>query len=127
MPVKLQEIEMKRGEVLSFDDGVLTVKMSGYGAGNGWATLAFNEKQFELDDDGYQIVEIPPSELYELRDFLNRILTERPGDLAAQADASGDLPQSARGPSEPLQCLRCGTIDAFGPVSKKDTHQWMKP
>ena len=29
--------------------------------------------------------------------------------------------QAVRGPSEPLQCLRCGTIDAFGPVSKKDT------
>lgn len=22
------------------------------------------------------------------------------------------------GPSEPLRCLRCGTIDAFGPVSR---------
>jgi hypothetical protein len=23
------------------------------------------------------------------------------------------------GPTEPLQCLRCGTVDAFGPSSKK--------
>lgn len=29
--------------------------------------------------------------------------------------------QTVRGPSEPLQCLRCGTIDAFGPVSKTNT------
>lgn len=43
------------------------------------------------------------------------------------APVAADPPQTARGPSEPLQCLRCGTIDAFGPVSKKDTHQWMKP
>lgn len=66
--------ELKLSEVLSFDDGILTVKMSGHGASNGWATLAFNEKQFELDDEGFQVVEIPPSELFELRDFLNRIL-----------------------------------------------------
>ena len=32
-----------------------------------------------------------------------------------------DLAQAVRSPSEPLRCLRCGTIDAFGPVSKKDT------
>ena len=74
--------DLKRNEVLAFDDGVLTVKMLGYGRSDGWATLAFNEKQFELNDEGYQVVEIPPSELYELRDFLNRILTERPGDKA---------------------------------------------
>ncbi len=24
----------------------------------------------------------------------------------------------AQGPTEPLQCLRCGTVDAFGPASK---------
>ena len=72
---------LKRNEVLVFDDGTLTVKMSGHGKADGWATIAFNEKQFELDDEGYQIVEIPPSELFELRDFLNRVLpANRPGD-----------------------------------------------
>jgi hypothetical protein len=72
---------LKRNEVLAFDDGLLTVKMSGHGKADGWATLAFNQEQFELDDEGYQIVEIPPSELFELRDFLNRVLpADRPGD-----------------------------------------------
>jgi hypothetical protein len=33
-----------------------------------------------------------------------------------------DVAQAVRGPSEPLQCLRCGTIDAFGPVSKDTTN-----
>ncbi|MCK1363511.1 hypothetical protein [Bradyrhizobium sp. 62] len=65
--------ELKRNEVLCFDDGILTIKIAGHGAANGWATLAFQEKQFELDADGYQVVEIPPSELRELRDFLNRV------------------------------------------------------
>lgn len=65
--------ELKRGEVLSFDDGVLTVKTEGHGAANGWATLAFHERQFEIDADGFQVVEIPPSELRALRDFLNRL------------------------------------------------------
>ncbi len=89
--------ELKRNEVLSFDDGLLTVKMSGHGEANGWATLAFNEKQFELDDEGYQIVEIPPSELFELRDFLNRILpSNRPGDRES-VDAAQYEPEPGNG------------------------------
>jgi hypothetical protein len=32
-------------------------------------------------------------------------------------EAASPLPSTLRGPSEPLQCLRCGTIDAFGPVT----------
>jgi len=32
-------------------------------------------------------------------------------------DLAGGAPE--RGPTGPLQCLRCGTIDAFGPVSHK--------
>lgn len=88
--------ELKRSEVLAFDDGLLTVKMSGHGKANGWATMAFNEKQFELDDEGYQIVEIPPSELFELRDFLNRVLPiNRPGDASARSSA-GTVEASAR-------------------------------
>src|SRR5690242_19604134 len=83
--------ELKRNEVLSFDDGLLTVKMSGHGVGNGWATLSFNEKQFELDDEGYQVLEIPPSELFELRDFLNRVLpAKRRGD-PTPADTSASM------------------------------------
>lgn len=85
--------ELKRNEVLSFDDGLLIVKMSGHGQANGWATLAFDEKQFELDDEGYQVVEIPPSELFELRDFLNRILP---------ADRSGDQVSAAGPAAAPL-------------------------
>lgn len=71
--------DLKRNEVLSFDDGLLTIKTSGHGQQDGWATLAFREAQFELDADGYQVVEIPPSELRELRDFLNRVIPDRVG------------------------------------------------
>jgi hypothetical protein len=70
--------ELKQNQVLSFDDGLLTVKMSGHGGANGWATLSFKEEQFELDADGYQVVEIAPSELRELRDFLNRVIPNEP-------------------------------------------------
>lgn len=72
--IPLKADGLKRNEVLSFDDGLLTVKVSGHGAGDGWASLAFKEQQFELDADGYQVVEIPPSELRALRDFLNRVI-----------------------------------------------------
>lgn len=67
-------IELKRNEVLNFEDGLLRVKISGHGAANGWATLSFREDQFELDEDGYQVVEIAPTELRELRNFLNRVV-----------------------------------------------------
>lgn len=71
--------DLKRNEVLSFDDGLLRIKVSGHGPQDGWATLAFSEEQFELDADGYQVVEIAPSELRELRDFLNRVIPDRVG------------------------------------------------
>jgi hypothetical protein len=63
--------DLKRNEVLCFNDGVLTVKMTGHF--KGWGQLAFHERQF-IDADGYQVVEIPPSELLALRDFLNRVV-----------------------------------------------------
>ncbi len=69
---------LKHNQVLSFYDGLLTVKMSGHGSANGWATMSFKEEQFELDADGYQVVEIAPSELRELRDFLNRVIPNEP-------------------------------------------------
>ena len=34
-------------------------------------------------------------------------------------EAAHQIARIRSGPSEPLQCLRCGTIDAFGPVSKE--------
>lgn len=70
--------DLKYNQVLNFDDGLLTVKISGHGGVNGWATLSFKEEQFELDADGYQVVEIAPSELRELRDFLNRVIPGEP-------------------------------------------------
>lgn len=75
---------LKRNEVLSFDDGLLTVRIDGHGAQDGWATLAFHERQVEVDADGFHTVEIPPSELRAIRDFLNR-LTAAP-DLVKALD-----------------------------------------
>lgn len=68
------ETDLKRNEVISFDDGLLTIKISGHGAGDGWGSIAFHERQIEIDADGFHIAEIPPSELRALRDFLNRII-----------------------------------------------------
>lgn len=68
------ETDLKRNEVLSFDDGLLTIKISGHGAGDGWGSIAFHDRQIEIDADGFHIAEIPPSELRALRDFLNRII-----------------------------------------------------
>lgn len=68
--------ELKRNEVLSFDDGLLTVKISGHGGANGWGELAFHERQSELDADGFHHFEVLPSELRALRDFLNRVMPD---------------------------------------------------
>lgn len=69
--------ELKRNEVLSFDGGLLTIKMSGHGAGNGWGTLAIPDDQIEIDADGFHVVEIPPSEFEAIRTFLNRIASAK--------------------------------------------------
>lgn len=39
--------------------------------------------------------------------------------LFSQAKEKIAILTHGSGPSEPLQCLRCGTVDAFGPVSKE--------
>lgn len=75
--------ELKRSEVLSFVDGTLSVKMSGYGRADKWGVLKFDEEQIETkphdDRNGNYIeIEIPPTELLEIRDFLSRIFGENP-------------------------------------------------
>lgn len=75
---------LKQNTVLAFDDGLLTIKQSGHGDANGWGELAFHERQVEIDPDGFHKVEIPPSELRELRDFLNRTLPAAETGLTPQ-------------------------------------------
>lgn len=60
--------------MFSFDDGLLTIKLTGHGKADGWGQIAFHERQIEIDPDGFHVAEIPPSELRELRDFLNRVM-----------------------------------------------------
>lgn len=79
--------KLKRSEVLLFDDGTLTVRTSGWGEQNGWAELSFHERQFKIDADGFYTVEIPPSEIEEIRQFLNRL--PKPVDTATTI-ANGD-------------------------------------
>ena len=66
--------ELKRSEVISFIEGLLTIKVSGHGKTNGWGEFAFHERQVDIDSDGYHKVEVMPSELRELRDFITRVL-----------------------------------------------------
>lgn len=66
--------EIKENNVLSFMDGLLTIRMKGHGRANGWGEFAFHERQVEIDAEGYHKVEIPPSELREIRDFLTTCL-----------------------------------------------------
>lgn len=61
---------LKHASVACFVDGQLMVKRSGYGAADGWATLSIPEDQIEWIE-GKAIVEIPPSELRALRDFID--------------------------------------------------------
>jgi len=66
--------DLKRGEILSFDDGQLRIKTAGHGPQNGWGEFTFHERQIEIDADGFASIEVPPSELIALRDFLNRVI-----------------------------------------------------
>lgn len=70
---------MKRLQTLNFCEGTLSIKADGYGERNGWAELVFDENQVELQpkedrSGGYAIIEIAPSELIALRDWLNKTL-----------------------------------------------------
>jgi hypothetical protein len=65
--------ELKHNSVFVFADGTLTIKRSGHGEANGWATLSIPESQIYWED-GRAEVEIPPSELRELRDFIDKEL-----------------------------------------------------
>ena len=79
--------DLKHSKVFSFDDGLLTIKISGYGQEDGWGTLAFHERQIEIEADGFHCVEIAPSELREIRDFLNRVTKPGPSDpIPSQPD-----------------------------------------
>lgn len=70
----MEAMTLKRNEVFVFLDGQLTVRMAGHERSNGWGQLSFKDTQVEIDPDGNHLIEIPPSELRELRDFLNRVL-----------------------------------------------------
>ena len=63
--------ELKRNSVFVFSEGTLTIRRSGHGKAKGWAALSIPEKQIHWVDD-YAVIEIPPSELRDLRDFLVR-------------------------------------------------------
>lgn len=66
--------EMKCNEVFVFEYGTLTIRGAGNGRAEGWATIAFKNDQIEIDD-GHHLFDFPPSELRQLRDFLNRVVT----------------------------------------------------
>lgn len=67
---------MKTASVLSFVGGSISVHVSGY-ANNGSGELYFRESDVEYsNEDGidFLTVQVPKSELLEIRDFLNRHL-----------------------------------------------------
>lgn len=64
---------LKYNSVFVFADGTLTIKRSGHGKANGWATLSIPESQIYWEN-GSAEVEIPPSELRQLHEFLGKEL-----------------------------------------------------
>lgn len=67
---------MKYGASFQFEGGSLAVRRSGYGEKNGGATLAFKDSDLEYDfdrsDTATRWIEIGPSEVIAIRDFLNK-------------------------------------------------------
>ena len=61
----------KRGAVLVFVDGLLEIKVTGYGKEDGSGVLSFKEDD---PDEGRRYAIIPKSELESIRDFLNKWL-----------------------------------------------------
>lgn len=67
-------LELQRNSVFVMDGGALTVKLNG--PTPGWASLVIKSDQL-VSDDEYATWEIPPSELRQLRDWLNKTLPAR--------------------------------------------------
>lgn len=68
---------MKTTRQFGFEGGVMAVRESGHGErdGSGYFQLDESDINWEPHDEAdgqYTIIEIPASELIELRDFLNR-------------------------------------------------------
>lgn len=81
---------MKTLQTLHFCDGMLSIKMTGHGEADGWGELVFDENQIELRpkeerSGNYAVIEIAPSELAELRDWLNKTLPA-PASATGRAD-----------------------------------------
>lgn len=68
---------LKRGQVLVFEGGTLTVNESGYGNRDGAGCLSFREDDLEWDADpasaATRYVNLPKSEIIAIRDFLNKM------------------------------------------------------
>ena len=74
---------MKYARVMGFENFVLRVKQSGYGAADGSAEIQIDEKDVDWhphdDREGsYLLMKIDRSELIDLRDWLTAILGEQP-------------------------------------------------
>lgn len=61
--------ELQRNAVLVMDGATLRIKLNG--PTPGWAALVIKSDQL-LSEDEHATWEIPPSELRDLRDFLNK-------------------------------------------------------
>jgi hypothetical protein len=77
----MREGGVKTGEVLSFSEGILTINCSGHGSLDGSGQIAFHEDNLEWEeaDKGYyRFQRLPRSELVAIRDFLKRVLKDKP-------------------------------------------------
>lgn len=74
-----QTTELKRSATLDFEGGMLTINLSGFGDKNGSGCFVFDEEdvQWHPHDEKsgcYLAVDIPRSEMVELRDWLTKQL-----------------------------------------------------
>lgn len=101
--------ELKRAASLSFDDGLLSVNLEGYGEKNGAGRISFTDNDLDWgdgEDAHWRFMRLPKSELEAIRDFLNEHLAVQPEKPA---------PRFAE-----TFCSQCGK--SFGPGDSGFSH-----
>lgn len=109
---------LKTAVVLSFEGGLLTINLAGYGEQNGSGRLSFKEEDLDWghgEDMDWRSIRLPKSELEELRNFLNERLPPADAQKMMPADLGLHEFQCQVGKGDPpMDCIHpdcaCGTV-----------------
>lgn len=85
--------ELKYRPTLSFCEGLIDIRLKGYGEQDGSGHISFKDDDLEWgdgEDSHWRYMNLPKSELEAIRDFLNEWLPKASVETVARAIAEAD-------------------------------------